>query len=314
MQMFIDKADGRFIDSPLFKSPVDSVSFKRGDAASVRVSFVNGFTVEPLADGAEIIFGIKSLNKFDSEFLVSADTYEESGDSYVLAPSFNTSELADALNSGDDDGTNDVASLAAMLEISWSEDGGTTWQSSATITANIANDVVKGVEGTPTSLPSPEDWLAAHGITYDPTIVQLTGESEYVNTLEGIPTVGVPAGRCQIVVNGMRVSFYVLNAGETPSNEPSVVLPLDADEENQKYWRLSTTFSNEASFPDFYSDNLATITPGLLTNSRQMVLPDADGTVCVLDSYEDDTAAAAELAIGDLYYCTSTQRFRARTT
>jgi len=322
--LYIDKADGRFIDSPLFKSPVETVSFKRGDAASVRVSFVNGFVVEPLADGAEIVFGIKESGKYDGEFLVSADTYEEDGDSYTLAPSFNTAALDDALNSGDDAGLNDVASLSAMLEISWSEDGGTTWQSSRTITANIANDVVKGVEGTPVALPDAEDWLATHGIPYSTAITGLTGGTS--NRLDSIPTVDLPLKTMRAVfVSSVYFSVYILLSSDAPDNVPFTVRPDDyAAGTNEKVWYLQT-----ARFDDIYAAGSVVANelrvqnaggaqalfhnPNLIANIG-IEIPDlvGDRKLCAVVQYANDSAAAsAGLAIGDIYF-TGT-KFRART-
>jgi hypothetical protein len=307
--LYIDKATGSFISDPLFKAPVDSVSFKRGDAASVRVSFVNGFTVEPLADGAEIAFGIKSSGSYDGPFLVFADAYEEDGDSYTLAPNFNTESLDEALNVDGND-ANDVASLAAMLEVTWSEDG-ENFQSSRTITANIANDLIRGDESTPVAQASPEDWLAAHGIVYDPSLVQLTGDSEFSPALDGIPTVDVPVGRLQAVTAGMRFSVYLLMGGTPSESDPLVVLPNDAGGGNEKYWQLVSAFCQDLIIPDM-SGYWATLRTASLTGDRTHTLPNLGGTVAVVPTYADDSAAATGgLAVGDIYF-TGT-KFRART-
>jgi len=321
MHLYIDKADGRFISDPLFKSPVDSVSFKRGDAASIRISFVSGFAVEPLEDGASIAFGIKEQNKFDGAFLVFTDSYTEDGDSYILAPSFNTEALNEALNVDGND-ANDIAALTAMLEVTWSEDG-ENFQSSRTITANIANDLIRGGEGTPAALPDPEAWLAAHGIVYD----RATG-------LEDVATGELEFGR----VHFQDGAFYRLTSGTEATSLPYVVRPTDyATTTNEKYWS-ALNLRGLILFGRFiYTDNFLyagkpeenkgqivlamdnstaelAIEPGNLSGSQTAVFPDATGTVAVVPEHYDDAAAAvAGLDVGDLYFSLASNRFRIRT-
>ena len=80
--------------------PVETVSFKRGDAADIELRFVSGNTVTGLASGATVAFGVKEQNKFDADFLAYAytDEFTSVSNSYYLSPSFNTVELNAALN------------------------------------------------------------------------------------------------------------------------------------------------------------------------------------------------------------------------
>lgn len=159
MQLFLDRDTGQFVTDSLFKAPVESVSFKRGDAAELELLFVKGNTITGLASGATVAFGIKNSNDYDGDFLAYAQTDEFTSvsNSYFLSPSFNTEALNAALGMDGIEG-NDIASLTAMVEVSWSEASG-VWQSSRTITATIHNDLIKGSEGTPVELDGPEEWL-----------------------------------------------------------------------------------------------------------------------------------------------------------
>jgi hypothetical protein len=159
MQLFINTANRQFVSDPAFQSRVARVDFKRGDAAQIDLVFVAGNAPVELATGALIRLGIKASGKYDGDFLVFENSYNKSGTTYTIAPSFNTQELNDILASGDGNDSNDVPFHDAMLEITWSEDNGTTWTSSETLLCRIINDVIKGEENAPTTLPNPEDWL-----------------------------------------------------------------------------------------------------------------------------------------------------------
>lgn len=213
MQLFIDKDSGQWINDPAFKAPIDFVSFKRGDAANVEIKFVRGNAVEALESGAAISFGIKPFGEFDADFLVFSNEFTSLTSSYIFAPSFNTAAL-DAALFVDENPANDVASLPTMLEVSWSEASG-VWQSSRTIRANIENDVIRGDEFTPVSLPSPEDWLADQ-FTYLEAVasplVTLTSDEE-----ETVVTLNVPAGTWDI--QGMATINFALGTVEEYSAE-----------------------------------------------------------------------------------------------
>ena len=149
MNLYIDKNTGNFITDPAFKSEITKVDFKRGDAATLSIGFVTGTTQALLGGTPLVIFAIKESGKYDSvDSLVYEDSFVEGASTYDASPNFNTTDLNDLLFSGDADDTNDVAYVDAMLEVTFSDDNGVTWQSSKTITARIYNDVVKGNEGT----------------------------------------------------------------------------------------------------------------------------------------------------------------------
>lgn len=213
MRLYIDTETNQFVVNPLQRAPIDSVSFKRGDAAQVNIQFTNGSTVLSAVSSRDVKFGIKASGNYDGDYLVFTDDYTMNGNDYVLTPSFNTAGLNTILGSDSLTG-NDVASVNTMLEVTWSDDG-SSWYSSNTITATINNDVNKGLEGTPVELPSPEDWLAEQfdylEAEADPLVTLTSDEDATVVTLN------VPAGTWDI--QGMGSLNFALATAEEYSSE-----------------------------------------------------------------------------------------------
>lgn len=214
MKLYVDLDTSQFVADPLFKVPVESVSFKRGDAANVELSFVKGNTLTGLESGATVAFGIKNSGDYDGDFLAYAatDEFTSVSHSYSIGPSFNTAALNEALGM---DGTqgNDIASLNAMLEVTWSEASG-VWASSRTITATILNDVIKGGEGTPTSLPSPDDWLGERAVLFSEAQALTSGQKAQARTNIGVRQ-GVTDG--SNAASG-EIGEYIEAKLETPTN------------------------------------------------------------------------------------------------
>jgi hypothetical protein len=159
MRLFIDVDTNSFITDSGFKAPVTAVSFKRGDASQIELTFVSGNSPLSATNDKLISFGIKETGKYDADFVVAASEYTTSNYSYILNPSFNTASLDDLLMSGDFNALNDIGSISTMMEITWSIDAGATWYSSNTITATIANDVIKGLEGSPVENQTVIEWI-----------------------------------------------------------------------------------------------------------------------------------------------------------
>jgi hypothetical protein len=253
VRLYIDLDTQALVSGLGTRSPVSAVSFKRGDSSRIEVQFFRGVTPVQLADGATGKFAIKEAGKYDSDPIVFADEWTlegaEASAIYVFSPNFNTVELNALLNSGDEDEDNDVKSLACMAEIKWIVAGAIN--STQTITANIANDVIKGTEGTPIELPTPLDWLAENGIVYDPQIDGLTGGTS--TDLDGIVTVGVETGRMQAVaLNGDNLAIYRLIDSTVPGDSlPDVVMPDDWDiAENGRRWLLVSRWISPVNTAD----------------------------------------------------------------
>lgn len=196
MQLYIDQGTNSFITDPLFKSPLPELSFKRGDSATVNLAFVSGNTSLSAVSGKSLKFGVKQAGDYDGAYLVYTDTYTTAGTNYVLKPSFNTTNL-NALLSGD------IASVAGMLEVTWSDNGIDEF-SSNTQAITINNDVNKLGEAPPYVLPVPLEWLGNNQIALSST--------PYVAQVTLLPTFGIPPVPLFPTISG---SIYSSNGNTT---------------------------------------------------------------------------------------------------
>ena len=154
MRFYYDLDLGQLVQTPGYPNAVNRVDFKRGDAAEIRLGFYQGGRQVSIGSGALLRFALKPSEKYDSDAVVFSDswTYEDDNTpEYYCNPSFNTVELNALFNHVDGDLDNDLPSVDLMFEITWSVDNEVTWTSTDTISARVFNDVIKGVEGVPTS-------------------------------------------------------------------------------------------------------------------------------------------------------------------
>ena len=157
MTLYVDLESLELIAGPGFRSPVTSLRFKRGDAATLNVVFLTeGTTPASIGDPGtlEIRFGVKPRNRYDVGYLVHTAVWtmpdpEATTPVYQCSPSFNTVELDSALGVGSSTGT-ELAEITLMGEITWRENNGAP-TSTRTFMVVVENDVNRGTEGVPTS-------------------------------------------------------------------------------------------------------------------------------------------------------------------
>lgn len=177
MDLYINSANKTIISDPQFRTPISSISFKRGDSADILISFYdNSGSIETVSYNRGIQFGIKEANVFNGDYVVYTDdiTPLSASNQYSVSPSFNTTELNAQLSSNE-------ASVTLMLEITWTDDGGTSWSSTNTIPCIVYNDVIKDGEELPTSAYPPAEWFEA------PTLVENVTISGSLSTGGGTP-------------------------------------------------------------------------------------------------------------------------------
>lgn len=166
MQIFIDLDSRKLVKGVTNSQPVTSLDFKRGDDATLDVIYVRGNLQKELATGTAISFGAKNDGEFDGSVVVFEDDFTKSGSGattvYTATPSFNTVPLNALLNL-DSDTANDKKLVNLMGEITWVDGVDGTITSSETFAVRVHNDVIRGTEGTPTALPTPDDDWVAHG-------------------------------------------------------------------------------------------------------------------------------------------------------
>lgn len=157
VNLHIDLETLQLIQGPGLRSAISSLRFKRGDAARLRVVFLeSGITPVTIGNptGLEIQIGIKPRNQFDHSYLAhSADwSMPAEGDdtpTYECELSLNTQQLNTALNVGS--ATDDeLPEITLMGEITWREGNGEP-TSTRTFLVVVENDVNRGTEGAPTN-------------------------------------------------------------------------------------------------------------------------------------------------------------------
>ena len=198
MKLFVDLDTLQLIEGPGFRNPVESLRFKRGDAARLDVMFlIGGSTPTTIGNPAtlEIHFGAKLKGQYGADYIVHTSAWTlpapaATSPVYSCTPSFNTTALNEAL----DLGGNESAEITLMGEITWREGTGAP-TSTRTVQVVVENDVNRGTEGTPLSGLSPETWLDARadiklttGVPsaapiYEVTIAGITRVLAFVNSV-----------------------------------------------------------------------------------------------------------------------------------
>ncbi len=134
------------------------------------------------------------------------------------------------------------------------------------ITMSLENDLWKGTEGTPLTLPNPEEWLLAQnvemkankgqpngyapldaggkvpapnlpgGILIDPSITTLAGTASA--SLAAIASTALPLDRVLGIVIDGTLSFYQLKSGTSDTAAPGIIRPNDYHATtNARFWK-----------------------------------------------------------------------------
>lgn len=193
VNLYVDLETLQLIQGPGQRSAVSSLRFKRGDAARLRVVFLDsGITPVPIGDPdeLEIQIGIKPRNQFDHSYLAHGTDWSmpAEGDdtpTYECFLSFNTLQLNTALNVGS--ATDDeLAEITLMGEITFREGTGEP-TSTRTFIVVLENDVNRGDEGAPTDAnpdyPPPQgiEMKANKGVANGYAPLGAGGQVPYVN-------------------------------------------------------------------------------------------------------------------------------------
>jgi hypothetical protein len=150
VRLYLDIDTRKFVASASEQRPVTGIEVKRRDTDLIELQFVRDRVVQELPAGTTIRLGLKPAAAYTAEFLASG-TFTKSGTGtatkYLLDLNLNTV----ALNAAFAAATPEPETLAAMLEVEWAS--GSNISSSLTLPVTIANDVIRGNEGTPATLP-----------------------------------------------------------------------------------------------------------------------------------------------------------------
>ena len=270
VNLHVDLETLQLIAGPGQRSGAAALRFKRGDSASLQVSFLqNGITPVTIGESEEleIQIGIKPRNQFDRPYLAhSAEWSMPSGGddspTYGCLLGLNTLQLNSALNVGSAT-AEELSEITMMGEITWREGAGEP-TSTRTFLVVVENDVNRGTEGVPTSAepsyPAPSNIeLKANkgtangytpldasgkvpvthlpgGILIDPSITTLTGTSS--SALPAIVSTTLPLDRVLGIVINNTLSFYQLKSGTSATASPGIIRPNDYNATtNARFWR-----------------------------------------------------------------------------
>jgi hypothetical protein len=150
VRLYLDIDSRKFVASASEQRPVTGIEVKRRDTDLIELQFLRDRTVQELPTGTTIRLGLKPSAAYTAEFLATG-TFTKSGTGtstkYLLDLNLNTV----ALNAAFAAATPEPETLAAMLEVEWTS--GSNISSSLTLPVTIANDVIRGDEGEPATLP-----------------------------------------------------------------------------------------------------------------------------------------------------------------
>lgn len=145
MRIYLDLDSRKLMSSPI--RALSKLEFKRRDNDTIELQFLRDGTVQEISEGTTARIGIKVNADYDSDFL-ALTTLTKSGTGseavYGGELNLNTVPLATAFSG-------EPPTFAAMLEVEWTT--GTAVSSSQTLPVTILNDVIRGDEGEPATLP-----------------------------------------------------------------------------------------------------------------------------------------------------------------
>jgi hypothetical protein len=153
--LYIDLDTLQLVESPTRIIPIDAIEHKRGDDATYTLVFLQDGEPVALAAPVAITLAAKARRDYGGDLVLLAQSFtlDSPGPSYTGTLDYNTQPLLDLIGSSAD-------AVDLNLELTWLPTGATRPSTTRTITLRVANDVFRGDEGTPLTLPSPEQWLA----------------------------------------------------------------------------------------------------------------------------------------------------------
>ncbi len=198
MNLYIDLDRAQLVAGPSNSGAVSSLSFKRGDAALLQVTFQqlgpSGYVPAVLPAGTSFKLGLKAPGQYDGPFVVYCDAWTApagDGTAYSLQPSFNTTALNALLEPS---GGSGLAQVSLMGEIAWIDPSGRE-TSTKTFTVLVLNDVIKDDEGVPADAtppyPAPTALLTR---ALAGTVALAAGQSDYAVDLTALGLSARPGG------------------------------------------------------------------------------------------------------------------------
>lgn len=234
MRIYFDLLTQKLIEGVDYNREVTALEGKRRDFGALELVAVESNAVVELTAPWTIRAGLKIRGAYTGPFLASSATWSKQGEGagtfYRGDFSLNTTEVNAAFVAA-----GEPASLACMLEIQLSLPGKTI--SSPAVDYTLANDVIRGDEGTPTAgtpaFPLPNEIVQIlWGVT------DLTGTGG--TSLRALTTVGVTTPRMFMTRTDV-LRTYRLRAGTDAADGLRIIRPLDYDATtNAKVYELES--------------------------------------------------------------------------
>jgi hypothetical protein len=156
VRLYYDLDLKKLVALPGYPDLIRSVTHKRGDGDSVELSFCRGAVAAVIGTPTEMVYVVKVDFGELTEPLVLANTGDwtlDVGSGIWSAPL--TSDSAAILTH-----LNGAETASAKAEFTFTDDLNGGPSTSQTLVASLSNDLWKGTEGTPLTLPTPAEWLA----------------------------------------------------------------------------------------------------------------------------------------------------------
>ncbi len=237
MNLYIDLDRSQLVAGPSNSGPVTSLSFKRGDAAALQVTFqqlgTSGYVPVVLPAGTSFKLGLKVPGQYDSAFVVYCDAWTApagDGTAYALQPSFNTTALNALLDpAGGGSGGTGLAQVSLMGEIAWIDPSGRE-TSTKTFTVVVSNDVIKDDEGVPADATPPYPAPAAlFTRALAGTVALAAGQSDYAVDLTSLGLSAPPRGALlSLAAPSSAVPAFGIRMVSSLSTAVSLALHTDA--------------------------------------------------------------------------------------
>lgn len=145
MRIYLDLDSRKLMSSPI--RALSKLEFKRRDNDTIELQFLRDGQVQELPTGTSARLGIKINADYDSEFLaLTTLTKSGTGTDTIYSGELNlhTTAIATAFAS-------EPVTFDGMLEVEWTT--GVAVSSSKTLPVTLFNDVIRGDEGDPATLP-----------------------------------------------------------------------------------------------------------------------------------------------------------------
>lgn len=295
MRLFFDLGLGKFVERPGYSGLLSSVSHKRGDGGKIEVLFSREGVAAAIGTPTEMVYAVKVDFEEETDPLILANTADWSFADGVWSAliSSDGGAILTALNG--------AASGVFKGEFTFrDENGGPT--SSQTLNVSIFNDVWKGTEGTPLTLPTPDEYVAARAVLFD-RAQSLTGPQK----IQALNNLGLPSlnnwagGRAPLVTDDTASGYVVGSLWIDDSATPKEAYRAFSVGAGAADWQLTTLTADElgsAAFAETEDFETAGAAAALLASNNSWSGNQAFGSGFQLSSQSLYSVTASFLYFG----------------